>query len=94
LQAKFIGEGIMNTAYVGEIVAKRNGQLRPSFYAFAFSAYSQTRYEFREGNYGKAVKMLQEYERVHSGDSFYWTYRRYLAEDEIQYRPSAVKLAA
>ena len=68
----------MSTDYVFEIVAKREGKYPPSFYAFVFSAYSRVRYTFRTGNRADALAMLAEFDRVHHGDKFYFTYRAML----------------
>lgn len=68
----------MNSNYVFEIAAQREGKLPPSFYAWIFSAYNRVRFAFREGKRLEAMAMLTEFERVHKTDKFYFTYRTML----------------
>lgn len=83
----------MNTAYVGEIVAARNGSLPPSFLASSFSAYSRVHFCLKNGQIQRGMELYAEYDRIHRNDKNYWTYRRYLEEDVANLAPSPVSMA-
>jgi len=61
-----------NTSYVPEIVARREGKLPPSFYAYASSAFFRIRYAFRNGDYEAVSAMLTEFDVHHREDHLYW----------------------
>jgi hypothetical protein len=80
--------------YVKSIVARRNGDLRPDFHTNFFGAYWQTRAEFRDGSYEKALTMLAAFEMAHSDVSYYRTYHNWLLEYKADYAPVALQDAA